>query len=331
MLLAAFRAMPICPTSDARNDLRLARWLCMLGAIVVFSADAHDAMAQRPFEVYDPLYQHETARRVFFDGYSVTTEVSWRSPGDSLQASGLPSGAGVFGLPLGLGLTLDYQLLPQLDVSAIIDAAGSSTGRNLVVSWVAMKYYWTVENADYAFRLAVDPSLDGQVGFPQLDLAFLTSTLMSPLFSSDFAIGARRIRMGYQQWFPGGEAREIVFTRALGYEIHGMLTYKLHLDPGGSNVYVTMLGEAGNYTLFESSQQLGQRIETGEGDRLEGGTTAWQADYRGGVIWLRGGITFSRPSYLVAPYIGMPVAQWHPDSEPQRNSTVRAGFRLMLR
>jgi hypothetical protein len=310
---------------------RAARILCLMGAVVLLAYDTDDALAQRPFEVYDPLYQQETARRTFFDGYSLTTEVSWRSAGDTLQAGGLPSGAGVFGLPLGVGLLIDYQLLPQIDISAIIDAAGSSTGRNLVVSWVALKYYWTAENADYAFRLAVDPSLDGQVGFPQLDLAFLTTTLLSPLFSSDFALGARRIRMGYQQWITQDAAREIVFTRAIGYEVHAMLTYKLHLDPGGSNVSLTVLGEGGDYTLFESSQRSGTPVDTGDGERFEGGTASWSSDYRGGVVWVRGAVSYSRPSYMVAPYVGIPVAQWHPESDARTAATLQAGLRLMLR
>lgn len=316
--------------SQITQKVRTGRLACFLGVLAFLAMDSREALAQRPFEVYDPLYQNETARRTFFDGYSITTEVSWRSASDSLRSSGLPSGAGVFGLPLGVGLSIDYQLLPQVDISAIIDAAGSHTGRNLVVSWIAAKYYWTVENADYAFRIAVDPSLDGQVGFPQLDLAFLTTTLLSPIFSSDFAIGARRIRMGYEQWLTSESAREIVFSRAIGYELHAMLTYRMHFDPAGSNVYVTLLGEGGDYTLFESSQRPGLPIRTEDGERLEGGSASWTSDYQGGVIWFRSGLSFNRPSYIVAPFIGMPIAQWQPESE-SRSATMQAGLRVMLR
>jgi hypothetical protein len=300
-----------------------------MGVAAMVVMDVEEAFAQRPFEVYDPLYQHETARRTFFDGYSLTTEVTWRTMGDSLGVGGVPSSAGLFGLPLGVGFLIDYQLLPQVDVSAIIDAAGSSTGRNLVVSWVAMKYYWTVDHVDYALRLAVDPSVDGQVGFPQLDVAFLMTTLLSPILSSDFAIGARRTRMGYQEWLAAESSREVVFTRALGYEVHMMLNYNIHLDPGGSNIFLGFLGEGGDYTLFESSQITGRPAPTG--DRLEGGKSSWQTDYQGAVIWLRSGATFSRPNYLVAPYVGVPVAQWHPSTDARARATLNAGLRLMLR
>ena len=92
--------------------------------------------------------------------------------------------------PLGLAFRLDYQLAKQMDLSAIVDASGSSVGssgsvagRSLSISWVALKYYWTVDNSDYAFRLAVDPSLDGRTGFSQTDFAFFANTLLSPIFS----------------------------------------------------------------------------------------------------------------------------------------------------
>ncbi|MFW5972917.1 MAG: hypothetical protein ACOCTG_02910, partial [Bacteroidota bacterium] len=222
---------------------------------LMIGMDAREAFAQRPFSVYDPFYRNETARRVFFDGYSVTTEISCCSVTDSLQSAGLPSSAGVFGLPLGVGVQFNYQLSRQVDVGAVVDAGGSSSGRSLSVSWLTMKYYWTVENSDYAFRLAVDPSADGQLGFPQLDLGFLSTTLIAPMISTDFAIGARRIRMGYQRWISENGQRDFVFTRALGYELHAMLSYSLILDPGGSTVFISMLGEGGSYSLFESSQR----------------------------------------------------------------------------
>lgn len=310
-----------------------ARLIAVAAVAVVVAADAGEAFAQRPFDVYDPFYRSETARRVFFDGYSVTTEVSCCAITDSLQSAGAPTNAGLFGLPLGVGFHFNYQLSPQLDVGAILDAAGSSSGRSLSISWLAMKYYWTVDDADYAFRLAVDPSVDGQVGFPQLDLAFLSTTLLAPMLSNDFAIGARRIRMGYQRWINSGDERDIVFTRALGYEVHAMLSYNLLLDPGGSNVFVSLSGEGGSYSLFETSQRQRQDdLASGKqaADEDEDAGT-WKTDYRGGVVWIRGGVTFSRPSYLVAPFVSLPIQQWHPEDETRARADLHAGLRLMLR
>lgn len=307
----------------------MARLIALAGLLSLVAADV--AQAQRPFHVYDPFYRNETARRVFFDSYSVTTEVSCCSAADSLQSGGLPSSAGVFGLPLGLGFHVNYQLGPQVDISAIIDAAGSSTGRTLSVSWLAMKYYWTIDNADYAFRLAVDPSLDGQIGFPQLDLAFLSTVLLTPMISNDFAIGARRIRMGYQRWISEGGERDIVYSRALGYELHAMLSYNLLLDPAGSNVFMSVVGEGGSYTLFETSQREIQQTAAHKDEEPQDGDATWKSDYRGGVIWLRSGVTFSRPGYQVAPYVSLPLQQWRPPDDERAVSNLHAGLRLMLR
>lgn len=309
-----------------------ARAFSLAAVVLVLAVDVREAFAQRPFHVYDPFYRSETARRVFFDGYSVTTEISCCAITDSLQSTGAPSNAGLFGLPLGVGFHFNYQLSPQLDVGAILDAAGSSSGRSLSISWLAMKYYWTIDNADYAFRLAVDPSVDGQVGFPQLDLAFLSTTFLAPMLSNDFAIGARRIRMGYQRWINTGDERDIVFTRALGYEVHAMLNYNLLLDPGGSNVFFSISGEGGSYSLFESSRrQMQDELASGKQASIDESTPTWRTEYRGGVVWIRSGITFSRPSYMVAPYLSVPVQQWHPDDESRTRADLHAGLRVMLR
>ena len=44
-------------------------------------------------------------------------------------------------------------------------------------------------------------------------------------------------------------------ARALGYEVHAMLSYNLLLDPAGSSVFVSVRGEGGSYSLFETSQR----------------------------------------------------------------------------
>ena len=302
----------------------------MIGTcILLFGlAGVDEVAAQRPFQVYDPFYSAETARRVFFDTYAVTTEISCCSSTDSLMVGGFASSAGIFGLPLGLGLHLNYQLGPQLDATAIIDAAGSTTGRNLSLSWLAVKYYWTVDHADYAIRLAVDPSLDGQVGFPQLDLGFITSMLLSPDFSSDFAIGARRVRMGYQQWTAEGDQRDVVFSRAIGYELHVMVSYNLIVDPAGSNIFVSFAGEGASYDIFESSRrQMQEAGKTGAAS----GEESWHKEHLAGIVWVRSGVTFSRPSYMVAPYVSVPVGQWQPKDIAGARGNVHAGLRLMLR
>lgn len=315
--------------STIRRSRRSSIFL-MIGActLILGLAEVDEVAAQRPFQIYDPFYSAETARRVFFDSYAVTTEVSCCSTSDSLMMGGLAGSAGIFGLPLGLGLHLNYQLGPQLDATAIIDAAGSTTGRNLSLSWLAVKYYWTVDRADYAVRLAVDPSLDGQVGFPQLDLGFISSVLLSPDFSSDFAIGARRVRMGYQQWTAEGDQRDILFSRAIGYELHLMVSYNFIVDPAGSNVFVSFAGEGASYDIFETSQRRTQ--EAGKTGRASS-EASWHNEHLAGIIWMRSGITLSRPSYLVAPYVSVPLGQWQPKDIAGSRGNVHAGLRLMLR
>src|SRR5690606_13715257 len=100
---------------------------------------------------------------------------------------------------ISLGFRLHYRLTERVDLNAFWDAAGTSTGRTIVLSWVGAKYYWTVDQTDYAFRLAVDPASDGRVGFPQLDVAFISTRALTPLFSTDFAVGVRRVRKGFRQ------------------------------------------------------------------------------------------------------------------------------------
>ena len=82
--------------------------------------------------------------------------------------------------PFGLSFRLDYQLPRQLDLSAIVDAAGNAIGRNLSLSWVVLKYYERSDGASFSMRLAVDPTFDGRSGFPQMDVAWLSSANLSP-------------------------------------------------------------------------------------------------------------------------------------------------------
>lgn len=311
-----------------------------------------DALAQRPFRVYDPFYRSETARRSFFDGYAATAEISYRAPG-SVQDGRRTVSAD----PFGLSLRFDYQILQQVDLSAIIDAAGSYSGRTLSLSWLALKYYRTVEHSDYAFRLAVDPSFDNRLGFPQVDLAFISTSLLSPVLSSDYAIGVRRVRMGFEQYVVGSEASyvddlmepvqppvttsaagDLIFTNAIGWELHVMMQYAFLLDPARSNVFVSLLVDRGQYELWEtslreSSQPAGLLMLRADDDPSALAEPP-KRDYRGGVFWARTGFEYNRPSYQVMPFLSIPVVQWRPDEEDEPAGTrarLSLGCRVMLR
>lgn len=297
----------------------------LLPAVLVVS----DAQAQRPFPVNDPFYRSETARKVFHDGLAATGEVAYRAAGP-VPGSGIPTS----GSPLSLAFRLHYRMAERLDLNAFWDAAGTATGRTIVLSWVGLKYYWTVDNSDYAFRLAVDPATDGRVGFPQLDVAFISTKALTPLFSTDFAVGVRRVRKGYRQFLPAAAApsdaedallelqrisSQFIDTRALGMELHFMWTYNVIFDPARSNLFLAMMGEGGQYTLVET--RLGAPPAIDE----ENGTS----EYRGGVIWARSGIEFNRPSYQVIPFLSVPLKQWAPEEGDQ--ARMQLGVRLMLR
>lgn len=301
--------------------------------------------AQRPFRVHDPFYQGETGRRAFYDGYAFTTELSVRSPGsvkDGRQSVGSDY--------LALSFWLDYQLFPYIDVTAIVDAAGGGTGRNLTVSWLAVKYYRTVENTDYAIRLAVDPSFDGRLGSPQADLAFISTTLLSPMLSSDYAIGVRRVRVGYEQLVPNTDSPsippespfmgDIVYTRALGWEVHFMMQYSVLLNPARSNVFMSLQVDRGQYELLETSLR---RAGAGSGNKTREKAAAninglqdidasetLTKQYQGGTVWLRSGIEYNRPSLQIVPFLGVPLKQWVPEGE-KGTARINVGLRLMLR
>lgn len=312
---------------------RCASPLRLAGLVLVVAGGlAAPAAAQRPFQVYDPFYRNETARRAFFDGIAVTGEFSYRS-GESVQSNGVSTSGQD---PLGLSFRLDYQLTPQLDLNAFWDAAGTNTGRTLIVSWVGLKYYWTVENSDYAFRLAVDPSSDGRIGFPQLDLAFLSTRVLSPVFTNDFALGFRHVRMGYRQFRPndapepGAPRFYYLNTQALGLELHAMWTYNVIFDPASSNAFLSFVGEGGQYSLFESPlfQDPTLQNPVAAGEPAEGFS---EQHYRGGVIWVRSGIEYNRPSYQLIPFLSVPLYQWRPRESEWHDARMHFGFRLMLR
>jgi hypothetical protein len=299
----------------------------LLALLVAGGLLPEEADAQRPFRIYDPFYRNETARRSFFDGYAFTTEVSYRAAG-AIQGDGRQA---VEADPLGLSFRLDYQLTSRLDLSAILDASGSLSGRSLSLSWIVLKYYQHVENTDYAFRLAVDPSSDGLVGFPQLDFAFIATSLLTPMISSDFAIGMRRVRMGYEQLVRNEDPlaeqpRAFRYWRAIGVEVHFMMQYSVLLNPARSNVFVAMIAEGGSYELVEQASPRG-----GLAAALGAGAPSWEGDYRGGVVWIRPGIEYNRPSYQLTPFLNIPLKQWVPEEGDWNEARLHVGFRLMFR
>ena len=305
------------------------------------------ATAQRPFLLHDQLYRSEQPQRAFFGGYALTAEVSYRNAG-ALQGDGIQA---VESDPLGVSFRIDYQLASRIDLSAVIDAAGNSTRRGLSLSWLIFKYYERSDQSSMALRLAVDPSFDSRAGFPQIDVAWLSSSYLSPLSSTEFAFGIRRVRLGYEQWLinepnlsnsfvlhgtsaelaPRSEF-DIVYTRALGWELHLLLGYNFKFDPAGSNIFLSFLGQAGSYDLLETSYQepLLPQFSLAGGTAFEREITE-SKDYVGGVVWFRSGVEFNRPSYQILPFIGLPLQQWVPSSGNWPKARRQLGVRLMLR
>jgi hypothetical protein len=198
-----------------------------------------------------------------------------------------------------------------------------------------VKPYWFNDNTDYAVRIAVDPASEGGLGFRQTDVAFLTTTTHAPTVTSDFAIGLRRVRTGYtadeatleqalpESPEPAGSASLLAAegqVRVIGREVHATWGYNVLFDPAGSHLAVALLAEAGDYRLIPT----GTETESGE-DRV-----------RSGIGWLRAGVEWSRPSYLISPYMAIPLVTWADvQGEPVRNGPrperTRFGLRLMLR
>ena len=305
-------------------------------AMFLFVLTGSIAHAQRPLRLYDPFYRDETARRTFFDRYALSAEVSYR-PAGFIQGNGdLPSPNAD---PLAVSVRFDYELSKMFNLGFLIDAVGGTAGRQLTVNWVTLKYFRTVDTRDYAFRLAVDPSADGQVGFPQMDLAFLYTSLVTPALSTDFGIGVRRVRIGFQQFIrldsPPPDpldplvtsqppAQDVIRTRALGWEIHAMTTYNILFDPAGSSLFVTLLGEAGRYDLIA----LGS-VRSEAADVSAGGPS--RTRFQGGVVWARTGIKLERPGFQLAPYLAVPMGQWTPSEGRWPSSRLHVGVRFMIR
>ncbi|MEM1056250.1 MAG: hypothetical protein AAGI52_12055 [Bacteroidota bacterium] len=324
---------------------RLARVTGLLTVIAAGAVTGTEAYAQGSFQTLDPFYGGESARQTFFDGLAVSGEATYRDR-DLLGLSepGAPAS------DLVLAARLDYALLPQVDVSAVADLTGAARRGPLGLSWVVVKPYWRNENTDYAVRVAVDPASEGGLGFRQTDVAFLSSTALSPEVTSDFAIGYRRVQTGFVEAeaatagaIPFGQppistdgesvplptlaalAVEGDRVRLIGKEFRGSWGYNVLFDPAGSRVHGSLIGEVGDYTLVRSGAEADDVSSSSAQERI-----------RSGIGWARLGVEFNRPSYVLAPYVSVPVVTWaNVRGEPvllgPRAEKARFGVRVMLR
>jgi hypothetical protein len=310
----------------------------LFGLLVAALCLAEMAEAQRPFAALDPFYQEETARRDFYDGFAVQADLSYRGAEPAVAATGGPT-------PLALAVRFDYALARQVDLSAVVDVSpgfqGGLGGSPVRLSWLVVKPYWHHGNTDYAVRIAVDPASDSGFGFRQTDIAFLSTSDLGPMVSTDFAFGLRRARVGFERiglsrqpemLLEEGRLPEIVRSRASGTEIHMMWGYRYWLHPGGSHFFTTLSGEAMAYALVSSEGSGGQEAGSSPSDF----DPTREGRLRGGVGRLNMGIEYSRPSFMVAPYVSVPLFRWvQVDTESEaygpRLLHSRMGLRFTVR
>lgn len=314
--------------------------LCQRLAVVAGLAAslATGAAAQGGFQTLDPFYGGETASRAFYGDLAVSAEAALRD-GDllGLRAPGTPASA------LALAGRLDYAVLPQVDLSLVADLSGGIGRGPLGLSWVVVKPYWHNEQTDYAVRLAVDPASEGGLGFRQTDVAFLSTTSLSPEVTSDLSIGVRRVRTGYTDpdslgatagrpadggpGVPGSfafaAADDAARTRVVGQELRVSWSYSVRFDPAGSRLALGLAADAGDYALVQS------------GATLEGAEPSSER-IRSGTGWFRVGLEFSRPTYQLAPFASLPLVTWadvrgEPVRHGPRPEKVQVGMRITLR
>lgn len=305
---------------------------CLLTGVLF--ACAMPALAQRPIQTFDPFYQGETAIRHFYDAYAVAAELSYRPPG--LLQSESVAGA-VAGPALGVNLRMDYRLGQYVDLGLYVDAAGNGAGRSLDLSWIALKVYRTSGGSDYALRFAIDPSSDGRGGFPQTDLGFLYSTLLSPTVSQDFGIGLRRVGIGFQELAdvtpvavepgdpivsPPGVTSEVVRGRTQGWEMHFSWSHNIVFDPAGSHLFAALQASGGRYDLVEWTAN-----STDQGAQNPRSATR----FTGGLVAVRSGILIERPGYQFAPFLSLPVRQWARPLDDWPRARAQVGVRFMVR
>jgi hypothetical protein len=300
--------------------------LCTGLFAALFGAGSAAAAAQSGFQTLDPFYGGETAQRSFDGGFAVSGEAAVRDA-DLLGVAepGTPAS------PLALSGRLDYALLPQVDLSLVADLSGGVGRGPLGLSWVVVKPYWHNEMTDYAVRIAVDPASEGGLGFRQTDVAFLSTTALSPDVTTDVALGIRRVRTGYTADALGTDAAtglragpEGDGVRVVGQELRVSWGYNVVFDPAGSRLALGLVAEAGDYALVRAPAEGGP-AEDGVRERI-----------RSGIGWLRTGLEFSRPTYQLAPFLSVPLVTWadvrgEPVRYGPRPQKLRAGLRVTLR
>ena len=311
-------------------------------ALAALAFGVGEVQAQGTFQTLDPAYGGETARRAFFGGFALSGEAAYRDA-DLIGFSGTGSLA-----DLSLSARLDYALLPQVDLALVADLSGAAEAQNgrMGLSWVVVKPYWHNEGTDYAVRLAVDPVNEGGLGFRQTEVAFLSTTALSPSVTTDLSLGVRRLRTGFSQR-PEADfaetASERVFaspqvaadealtrSRLVGQSLRASWGYSILFDPAGSRFSFGLLAEAGDYTVVET------RAMDGDGSAPSAEGEARSDKVRSGVGWLRAGLEFSRPAYQLAPFVSVPVLTWADvQGEAVRHGPrlekIRVGLRATLR
>lgn len=282
----------------------------------------------------DPFYQGETARPTFFGGVAVSGELAYRATDVFSSALGTPADDG-----LEVAARLDYRLFQQVDLSAIVDLSGGLGPGPVRLSWLALTPRWRRGGTDYAIRIAVDPASEGG-GFRQTDVAFLSSTLASARLSSHFVLGLRRARVGFDRVVLDTEVDPVLGdiepregrpgaarTRALGREVHLAYGGSYALDPAGSGLSLTLHGEAGWYTLLQTTTDDTLPVPV---------DVTREARIRGALGWARVALAFNRPDYVVEPSLALPVFGWSEvdgasSTRGPRLDGLRAGLRVMLR
>ncbi|MEM6783717.1 MAG: hypothetical protein AAF624_08290 [Bacteroidota bacterium] len=321
-----------CSFVAARSTVRALLGAVLVGAFGAGGGLGTSAHAQRPFQTLDPLYQGEEAQRTFYDGIAVSAAIDYRPTGllQSSSASGVGQRSAV-----SLAGRVDYALLPQVDVAAIVDLSGGIGTGPVALRWLIVKPFWTNEGNDYAVRIAVDPASEGGLGFRQTDVAFLSSSDLSPLVSTDFAIGLRRVRAGVNAALlddtgafdtTAALLNDGERVRVIGTEMHVYWGANFHYDLAGSNVGVALLAEGATYRYVETNvtQNLPDIFE-GPENRV-----------RSGIGWLQLSLDFDRPSYQISPHVALPLVVWGDvqgeavRSGPRPNK-VRVGLNIMLR
>lgn len=258
---------------------------------------ARSAAAQTPFPVYDPFYFRERARPGYERTAALTGTVAVRVPGSGAPSALTPP-------DLSTALRLDVRLGPALDVGAVV-AAAQGTGTPIDWAWATARYGWRTDaGSAQAFRLALDPGADANVGFPLVDLAFLSSNPPGSSVVTDLAIGVRRVQLGYQRYVPvatpdgaaGGAADgafDVTLERAFGWEARAALALGYAFDAAGSNAYGALVAVRGSYDL-----------QTTPSDPAD---SPARRRLQSSAAWVQAGVDVERPSVRLAPFVRVPL------------------------